>query len=184
MIKITSIIFGIIMALNSTSIFAGVEHDDYYAEGKKYRLVKKEADDFLSGYLNFSKNLLACKQSVFEYYNPLLNKSGKYEILGVKRDGNCLIYINYNNMREFKCNLTVNDISSIVTGRIDLIRAKSGFGELSNGESSIYFNENICERNHFKSKNKEISIEELKNNIDNPDLIEFLETYKSSGAVK
>lgn len=168
----------------SFNLHANVNHDDYYDDGKKYKLVKSEADAFLSGYLAFSKNLLTCKKSVFEYYNPLINKNGKYEIFGEKRDGTCLLYINYNNMREFKCTLQADDISSIVTGRVDLIRAKSGFGELSEGEKDIYFNESVCDRNYFKSKNKEISIDELKKNIDNPDLIDFLETYQNKGLKK
>ena len=160
------------------NIFANVQHDQYYADGKKYKLVKKEADAFLSGYLLFSKKLLSCKKHVFKYYNPLMHREGRYEIFGEKRDGTCILYLNYNNMREFKCDLNEDSISDIVTGRIELIRAKSGFGQLSKLEQDVYFNEEICKRNHFKKKNEEISIEDLKKNIDNPDLIDFLEKYK------
>jgi hypothetical protein len=178
-----SILFTLLILL-PLNLSANIAHDNYYVDGKKYKLVKKEADKFLSGYLSFSKSLLNCKKHVFEYYNPLIHKNGKYEIFGAKRDGTCLIYLNYNNMREFKCDLQAEDISKIVTGRIDLIREKSGFGAFSDGEQEVYFNKQICKRNHFKKKNKEISIDELKKNIDNPELIEFLETYQGKKGKK
>ena len=173
--KILSILF---MLLLSNNLYSQT-HDVYFADGKKYKLVKKEADAFLSGHLLFSKKLLSCQKHVFNYYNPLIHKNGKYEIFGEKRDGTCILYINYNNMREFKCDLKADSISDIVNGRINSIRQKAGFGQLSKLEQEVYFNEKICKRNHFKKKNEEVSIEELKKNIDNPDLIDFLESFQS-----
>jgi hypothetical protein len=157
---------------------ANNDHDEYYEKEKKYVLLKKEADSFLSGYLMFIKKLQNCETHVFNYYNPLIHKEGKYEIFGRKKNNICVVYMNYNEIREFKCDLTDKDINNISYGRIRLIRNKSGFGELSSEEKEVYFNKTTCNRNNFKRKNNEVDIEELKKNIDNPALLNFLETFK------
>lgn len=175
MIKIIFIFIAMTFSLNT---FAQT-HDEYYEKGKKYVLLKKEADSFLSGYAMFSKKLQKCIPHTFNYYNPLINREGMYEIFGKKSNGKCILYINYNNVREFKCDLSNDNIQSILNGRISLIRNKSGFGELSEEEKSVYFNKNVCKRNILKTKNKEVSLEELKKNVDNPELLKFLETFKS-----
>lgn len=174
------IIFTLILSLTLTfNIKAEVIHGEYYDNGKSYTLVKEEADAFLNGYTQFLRKLNECIPHTFNYYNPLINQKGKYEIFGQDSNGQCVIYINYNQLREFKCNLDKGSKNKILEGRIKLIKSKSGFGELSEKEKSVYFNNNVCEKNIInKNKIKEVSIEELKETIDDPELIQFLQLFE------
>lgn len=174
----------IVLTLISTLILtfnvkANTIHDQYYDNGKTYTLVKKEADEFLNGYTKFLRQLNECIPHTFNYYNPLINQKGKYEIFGQDSNGNCVLYINYNQLREFKCNLDKGSKNQILKGRIELIKSKSGFGEFSEEEKEVYFNNNICQRNIIdKNKTKEVSLEELKETIDDPELIQFLQLFE------
>jgi hypothetical protein len=175
MIKKCLVIFFTLISIN---IHADNIHDDYYEDGKKYTLVKIEADDYLNGYTKLLQNLSECKPYTFNYYNPLINQKGKYEIFGKDSNKNCILYLNYNNLREFKCNLNKGNINQILLGRIKLIKSKSGFGELSKNENEVYFNKNVCERAILnKNKVKEVSLEELKQTIDDPEMIQFLQLF-------
>ena len=174
----TRIFIFMIFIVTSVDLKANDVHAEYYENGKKYVLVKQEADNYINGYVDFAMNLNDCKPHIFNYYNPLINQSGKYEIFGQDANSNCILYINYNQLREFKCNLKKGDINQILTGRIKLIKSKSGFGEFSEEEKSVYFDKNICERAIInKNKIKEVSLEELKKTIDDPEMLQFLQLF-------
>lgn len=171
------IILTILICINF-NIYANNIHAEYYDGNKKYTLIKKEADAYLQGYVKFLKQISECKAHTFNYYNPLINQSGKYEIFGKDSNNQCIIYLNYNQLREFKCNLGKGDTNQILSGRIKLIKSKSGFGELSEEEKSVYFDKNICERSIIdKNKTKEVSLEELKKTIDDPEMLQFLQLF-------
>lgn len=173
---IFTLIFSFVLIFN---IKAEVIHDEYYDNGKKYTLVKKEADAFLNGYTQFLIKLNECIPHTFNYYNPLINQKGKYEIFGKNSNGECIIYINYNKLREFKCNIDKVNKNKILEGRIKLIKSKSGFGELSEEEKSVYFDNSICKKSIInENKIKEVSIEELKETINDPELIQFLQLFE------
>lgn len=174
----------IIFILFSSNLMANTQHDIYEADGSKYTLVKKDADTYLSGYLLFSKKLFNCKKHVFKYFNPLIRKDGLYEIMGKNREGQCILYVNYNELKEFKCNLNEDNVLSIVEGRMELISKKGGFGQLSDSEKDVYYNKSVCKENRVESKVEEIDLKELKKSINNPELIDFLETFNSNKVKK
>lgn len=168
-------IYFLLISLLSINAFASEVYENYFADGLSYKLIKKEGDDFLIGYANFLKKLNKCEEHYFKYYNPLIRKEGYYEIKGYDNN-ECLLKINYNNLREIKCSLNIENIQKIIEGRIDLIRKKDGFGQLSQKEIEVYYQDKKCNIENIEKKidQKEIDLFNKKLKEENPEIYEFI----------
>lgn len=175
-----NIVMLFLFILNVNVYAKNIEHDTYYEKGREYVLVKNEADTFLRDYTLYIKKLQTCEKHRFDYYNPLIHSKGFFEIFGLKKNNKCLIYINYNNIREIKCDLSQNDRQKLIEARGKLIRQKSGFGELSEIEKKVYYDKSKCKQKiTTKLTQEEVDMSKLKDNIQNPELLEFLKLLKS-----
>ncbi len=165
----------ILISCLSFSVSANSNVSDFFADGQKYVLPKEEGNNFLIGYANYLKKLNLCEEYEFNYYNPLIRKKGYYRIKGYK-NSKCSLEINYNNLRELNCNLEEEDIKKIISGRVELIKNKDGFGQLSNQEIEIYFNTKKCDVKNIQKIINEKEIENFNKQLkeENPEIYEFL----------
>ncbi len=166
----------LLLGILSFNIFANTNFEDYYADGQKFRLPKEEGDNFLIGYAQYLKKLNSCEKYDFKYYNPLIRKNGSYSIEGYDKNNNCMLTINYNNLREIKCLLQENDIKKIIEERIVLIKNKDGFGQLSKIEVEIYYESNKCLTKNIEKKVNQEQIDNFNKQLkeENPEIYEFI----------
>lgn len=165
----------LLVSILSLNINASTSFEEFYANGNKHILPKEEGNNFLLGYANYLKKLNSCEEHEFNYYNPLIRKKGYYIIEGYI--GNkCSVKINYNDLRNIICLLEQKDIEKIINGRVELIKNKDGFGELSKNELEIYFESKQCKINNIEKKVNQKEIEDFNKKLkeENPEIFDFL----------
>ena len=140
--RIYTAIVMVVALLCATS--ARSEDVSYYkADGITYKLSTKAGNAALSSYTGYAQSLITCAPHSSRYINPLNERLSSFKVKNGGQLG-CIVEVNRNQSWFYKCYLSQSVRESLSKEIIQRVASKDIFGDFSELEKEIYFNNEIC----------------------------------------
>jgi hypothetical protein len=147
--------------------------------GTEIEINKKLSIDYIKGYRVYLDNLKECYKHKFKYINPVHGGKGFLEIFGKNKKNKCIISINYNSIKQYKCYLPKKIISVIYSKRLESLKSFENIETFTDIEKKIFHHKNYCVSKSIQKKQKELSQEELSKMTEKqPNLMFLLNSMK------
>jgi hypothetical protein len=115
----------------------------YKADGITYKLRTAEGNAALSSYKGYATSLITCKSFSSTYINPLNERLSVFRIKNGGQLG-CIVEVNRNQSWFYKCYLSLSVRESLSKELIQRVKTKDIFGDFTELEKAIYFNNDMC----------------------------------------
>ncbi|MBE8232604.1 MAG: hypothetical protein HAW67_02625 [Endozoicomonadaceae bacterium] len=132
----------ILVALLFVSTFAHAEFETYFADGVPHKIETSRALQAVNAYTNYASSLESCSKLDVTFTDPLVNTKQGFKVGLV--DGLCRVEVNRDNSFLYACYLPSAVRESLSTHLKQRIESRDLFGDFSDKEQAIYFNNKQC----------------------------------------